>query len=81
MNTKKQADILIKNALQLAEDTSCEKVFLFMNSQRVCKTLIDIDAVNDERVVFILPKNEKTPECIKNPQKVIHTWSGNQTRF
>jgi hypothetical protein len=81
MNTKKQAKILIKNALQLAEDTSCEKVFLFLNTEQVCKALIDIDSVNDDRVVFALPKNQELPKCIENPNKVIHTWTGNQTRF
>ena len=53
MNTQKQANILIKNALLLAEDTSCEKVFLFINSEQVCKTLIDIESVNDKRIVKI----------------------------
>jgi hypothetical protein len=81
MNTKEQANILIKNALLLAEDTFCEKVFLFINSEQVCRLLIDIDSVNDERVVFILPKNQEFPKCIKKQNKVIHTWSGNQTRF
>lgn len=81
MNTKKQAKILLKNALQLAEDTSCEKVFLFLNTEQVCKALIDIDSVNDDRVVFTLPKNQELPKCIENPNKVIHTWTGNQTRF
>jgi len=81
MNTQKQANILIKNALLLAEDTSCEKVFLFINSEQVCKTLIDIESVNDKRIVFVLPKNQELPECIKNKKSVIHTWSGNQTRF
>lgn len=81
MNTKEQANILIKNALLLAEDTSCEKVFLFINSEQVCNLLVDIDSVNDERVVFILPKNKEFPKCIKKQKKVLHTWSGNQTRF
>jgi hypothetical protein len=81
MNTKEQANILIKNALLLAEDTSCEKVFLFINSEQVCKQIIDIESVNDERVVFVLPKNQEFPKCIKKQKKVIHTWSGNQTRF
>jgi hypothetical protein len=81
MNTQEQANILINNALLLAENTSCEKVFLFINSEHVCKTLIDIESVNDERIVFILPKNQELPICIKNKKTVIHTWSGNQTRF
>jgi hypothetical protein len=81
MNTKEQANILINNALMLAKDTSCEKVFLFINSEKICKTLVDIDSVNDERVVFILPKNQEFPKCNKSPQNVLHTWSGNQTRF
>ena len=81
MNTHEQAKILIKNALLLAENTSCEKVFLFVNSAQVCNTLTDIDSVHDERVVFILPKNQELPKCIKCIKTAIHTWSGNQTRF
>ena len=81
MNTHEQAKILINNALQLAENTSCEKVFLFVNSAQVCNTLTDIDSVHDERVVFILPKNQELPKCIKCIKTAIHTWSGNQTRF
>ena len=81
MNTIEQANILINNALMLAEDTSCEKVFLFINSENVCKKLIDIASVHDERVVFILPKDQQFPKCNKSRRSVIHTWSGNQTRF
>lgn len=81
MNTHEQAKILINNALQLAENTSCEKVFLFVNSAQVCNTLTDIDSVYDERVVFILPKNQELPKCINCIKTAIHTWSGNQTRF
>lgn len=81
MKTQEQANILIKNALLLAEDTSCDKVFLFLNSEQTCKALSDIDSVKDERIVLILPKDQKIPKCIKNKKTVIHTWSGNQTRF
>ena len=81
MNTIEQANILINNALKLAEDTSCEKVFLFINSENVCKKLVHIDSVHDERVVFILPRDQEFPKCNKSRRNVIHTWAGNQTRF
>ena len=81
MNNQGQANILITNALRLAEDTLCEKVFLFLNSEQTCKVLVDIESVKDERIVFILPKAQEIPKCIKNRKTVVHTWSGNQTRF
>jgi diadenylate cyclase len=81
MNNQGQANILITNALRLAEDTLCEKVFLFLNSEQACKVLVDIESVKDERIVFILPKAQEIPKCIKNRKTVVHTWSGNQTRF
>ena len=81
MKTQEQADILIKNALLLAEETSCEKVFLFINSEQICRALVELKNINDERVIFILPKNQEFPKCIRGNKTVIHTWSGNQTRF
>ena len=81
MNNQGQANILITNALRLAEDTLCEKVFLFLNSEQTCKVLVDIESAKDERIVFILPKAQEIPKCIKNRKTVVHTWSGNQTRF
>jgi diadenylate cyclase len=81
MNNQGQANILITNALRLAEDTLCEKVFLFLNSEQACKVLVDIESAKDERIVFILPKAQEIPKCIKNRKTVVHTWSGNQTRF
>ena len=61
MKIQEQANILIKNALVLAEDTSCAKVFLFLNSEQACKALSDIDSVKDEKIVIILPKDQKIP--------------------
>lgn len=81
MNNQGQANILITNALRLAEETLCEKVFLFLNSEQTCKVLVDIESAKDERIVFILPKAQEIPKCIKNRKTVVHTWSGNQTRF
>ncbi len=81
MNNQGQANILIANALRLAEDTLCEKVFLFLNSEQTCEVLADIDSVKDKRIVLILPKSQEIPKCIKNRKTVVHTWSGNQTRF
>lgn len=80
MKIQEQANILITNALRLARDTACDKVFLFLNSEQSCKALSDIDSVKDEIVALVIPKGQEIPECI-SCKTVIHTWSGNQTRF
>lgn len=81
MRTLEQADILIKNALQLAKDIACDKILLFMNSDHSCKALSKIDTVKDDMIALVLPKGREIPKCIKKRKTVIHTWSGNQTRF
>lgn len=81
MQTNEQAHIIIDNALRLADDTACDKVFLFLNSETGCEALRESSAVADERVVIILPKHEGIPLCFSADKTVIQTWSGNQTRF
>ena len=81
MQNQKQLNILIKNALRLAHDTACDKVFLFLNSEKFCKALSEIDSLKDEKIAFVIPKNQKIPKCINKSKTFIHTWSGNQTRF
>lgn len=76
-----QAHILIENALRLAGDTASDKVFLFLNSEQGCKELLHNSSLHDEKVVLILPKSQKIPDCFSSDKTVIHTWFGNQTRF
>jgi len=81
MKTEEQASVLINNALQIARDTTSDKVFLFLNSEQSCRAYSKIDSLKDETIVLVIPKNQNIPECIINKKTVIHTWSGNQTRF
>ena len=81
MKTSGQADVLLTNALRLAGETACDKVFLFLNSEQSCQAFIGKESVRDERIVPIIPKGQNVPECLKGSKTVIHTWSGNQTRF
>jgi diadenylate cyclase len=81
MKTEEQASVLISNALQIAKDTGSDKVFLFLNSEQSCRTLNKIDSLKDETIVLIVPKNQNIPDGIIDKKTVIHTWSGNQTRF
>lgn len=81
MNPANQANILIKNALQLARDTASDKVFLFLNSDQSCQTLLDIDIVQNDEIVLVIPKGHELPECIRSKKIAIYTWSGNQSRF
>lgn len=77
-----QESILIANALQLAKDSGSDKVFLFLNSEQSCRALSTIESVRDASIVLVIPKGQELLDCIKkNNKTVIHTWSGNQTRF
>ncbi len=80
METKQQGNILIQNALRLCRDTGSDKVFLFLNSDQTCRTLSEVESVQDEKIVLVIPKGQQLPKCAAD-KKIIHTWSGNQSRF
>jgi diadenylate cyclase len=80
METKQQGNVLIQNALRLCHDTASDKVFLFLNSDQACRTLNEIESVQDEKIVLVIPAGQQMPECLAD-KKTIHTWSGNQSRF
>lgn len=80
METKEQGNILIRNALRLCDDTKSDKVFLFLNSDQTCRTLTEIESVQNEKIVLVIPRGQQLPDCIAD-KKIIHTWSGNQSRF
>ncbi len=80
MNTEDQANIIIGNAIRLARETDCDKVFLFLNSEQACEILSDT-ALKDEAIVLVIPKDQEIPGCLPGDKTVIHTWSGNQSRF
>lgn len=80
METQRQANILIQNALQLCRDMESDRVFLFLNSDQACKTVFEIESAQDEKIVLVIPKGQDIPECISD-KTIIHTWSGNQSRF
>lgn len=80
METKQQGNIVIQNALRLCTDTESDKVFLFLNSDQACRTLVEVESVQDEKIVLVIPKRQQLPECIAD-KTIIHTWSGNQSRF
>lgn len=80
METKQQGNILIKNALRLCRDTESDKVFLFLNSDQACRTLNEVENVHDEKIILVIPKGQQLPQCLAD-KKIIHTWSGNQSRF
>lgn len=81
MADKRQYEILIENALYLAEDIGCEKVFLFMNSDGSCSTLLTDEHRQSNKIVLVLPKNRQLNECITCSEHIIYTWYGNQSRF
>ncbi len=80
METKQQVTILIQNALRLCRDTESNNVFLFLNSDQACRTLLEAETVQNKKIVLVIPSGQQLPECIAD-KKTIHTWSGNQSRF
>ena len=81
MNTDEQANILISSALHLAREAGCEKVFLFLSNEQSCKVLASHDYGQDTAIALVIPKGVHPPACICQSTTIIHTWSGNQTRF
>lgn len=81
MSGKEQHKLLLENALRLAEDIGSDKVFLFMNSDKGCKNLLESASFDQQKIVIILPKNKNLTGCNLYSHTVIHTWSGNQSRF
>lgn len=65
----------------MARDTVSNKVFLFLNSEQTCRAFSKIDSIKDETIVLVIPRNQTIPACITDKKTIIHTWSGNQTRF
>ena len=76
-----QAEILINNALRLSHDTGSDKVFLFLNSGEACRFLQESAFAGSDRIVLVIPRDQKPPACIGTDRPLVHTWSGNQTRF
>ena len=81
MKTQEQASILTANALKIAKETGSDKVFLFLNSEKLCQIFNNIELIEDESIVLIIPKGVEIPECISDNKTALHTWYGNQSRF
>ncbi len=81
MENRKQANILIANALRLARETASDKVFLFLNSEQSFNAYRATELFADEGVVLIFPKDQVIPDSLNSKSKVIRTWHGNQSRF
>ncbi len=81
MDPKKQYAILLRNAMKLSEDIGSDKVFLFMNSDDGCRSLLNAAHLQSENIVRILPKDKNFSECTSCEQTIIRTWAGNQSRF
>ena len=81
MEAHEQANILISNALRLAKETASDKVFLFFNSEQSFNAHRNIEPVEDESIVLILPKGQEISDYLYNKKTVVRTWYGNQSRF
>ncbi len=76
-----QAEILVANAVRLSHDTASAKVFLFLNGPEACRFLRQSDFADNDRIVLVIPRDCELPDCLTAARPVLHTWSGNQTRF
>lgn len=78
-----QKNILIENALKMAEELKCHKIFVFTNS---ADKLIETYPVHDavwKRIVLVIPKYRVNQSDIPSGADidVIDGWAGNQSRF
>lgn len=76
-----QAEIIINNALRLSHDTASDNVFLFLSSSGACRFLQGSAFADTDRIILVIPRDQDRPACIDITRPVVHTWSGNQTRF
>ncbi len=76
-----QAIILIRNGLHLAEDTSSDMVFIFFSDVDACRSFFETPFAGNENIVLVTPRDFKLHDAMYRLHKIIHNWSGNQSRF
>lgn len=80
---KDQRTVIITNALQLAEGTESEKLFLFLDTAPEYLWFLKTWTTGDSRIVLVIPKTLKIKESELKERgfQIIRSWAGNQSRF
>jgi len=78
-----QKTVIIESALDISEKAGSDCVFLFLNTNSICRWFLKSDLCKNDHIVIVIPNtlNIKDTELKKAGVSVIKTWSGNQTRF
>jgi len=73
---------IIETGLRLLQETGCDRMLVFLNTARACRSLLAA-GLDLERVVFVLPKTLPLPEALvrRTGRRIIRNWAGNQSRF
>jgi diadenylate cyclase len=79
---KDQKNSVISNALNIARETSSEKLFLFLNSEQECRWFAKSPLSDNESIVVVIPSGIEMKDAgLLRSCTVIRSWSGNQSRF
>ena len=78
-----QKNILIENALKMAGELNCQKIFVFTNRAGDLLKTYPIHDCIWERMVLVIPRYKQNPGDIPAEAgiDVIDGWAGNQSRF
>lgn len=80
---KDQRKIIIENALRTAKETGSEKIFLFLDTVQSCRWWLTAGVEEIDLIILVVPKGLQIKDLALKGScaSVIHSWSGNQTRF
>ncbi|RJR20046.1 MAG: hypothetical protein C4581_04055 [Nitrospiraceae bacterium] len=78
-----QKDIIIENAIRIAEQTDSGSIFVFLASQSEYRWWLRSGRTYSGQIILVLPSDLKISESgiRKSCRAVIRSWSGNQSRF
>jgi hypothetical protein len=80
---KDQKGIILRNALNVADEAASDKLFLFLNTVKDYKWFLKSGMHGQDGIVLLLPKalGIKKSDLKKEGLEGIFSWSGNQSRF
>lgn len=80
---KDQRVVIVQKAMEVANATNSQSVFLFLNTARACSWFLKSGIPEQKNLVLIIPKTLEINESEFRGmcRKVLRSWSGNQTRF
>lgn len=80
---KNQKTVIIDNALSIARRTGCQRLFLFLNTEKECMHFFRSGVYEKDMIVIVIPGSLEIKESEFRTAgiEIIRSWSGNQSRF